>query len=158
MGSGDRVGGGPGVTIQRHGDDEGGLTVHEGLDARGKFAKGNKLGRGRPYRSVTLIRTYGQAIERSCPPETLAKVIEKAVKHALGDGPRCDGARMFLLGVLGPDQIHVFLNNRPGPPAPYSKIDMARLSDDELATLQRLLAKAAPSPEIIEHNSADPPG
>lgn len=46
------------------------------------------------------------------PTATLAKVIEKAVKHALGDGPRCDGARMFLLKVLGADQIRVYLNSR----------------------------------------------
>ena len=76
------------------------MSTHPGQDARtGRFVTGNRLGKGRPYRSVTLIRTYGEAIERSCPPETLAAVVAKAVKHALGDGPQCDGARMFLLRV-----------------------------------------------------------
>ena len=117
--------------------------MHEGLDARGKFAKGNKLGRGRPYRSPSLIRTYGEAIERSCPPETLAKVVEKAVKHALGDGPRCDGARMFLLKVLGADQIRVYLNSRPVAPA--YRLDA--LDDEELALLSRLSDKMLSGPE-----------
>ena len=46
----------------------------------------------------------------------MAKIVEKAVQDALGDGPRCDGARMFLLRVLGADQIRVYLNSQPRPP------------------------------------------
>lgn len=123
----------------------------EGHDAHGHFAKGNRPGRGGPYRSPALIRTYGEAIARSCPPEKLATIIEKAVKVALTDGPEASAARAFILRAVGIDQIRLVLPPMT-PPPPH--LALSRLSDDEFAQLQHLLAKSALQ-EPIE-SDADP--
>jgi hypothetical protein len=89
------------------------------------------------------IKTYAEAVSRAVPPQKLFEIVQKAVTDALGSGKRCDGARMFILRVLGADQIKVYLHglngSQPGSSMPVYRLDA--LDDAELVLLDRLSAK-----------------
>jgi hypothetical protein len=116
-------------------------TPSPGLDVKTeRFLPGNKLSKGRvPGATARRVKTYAEAIERSCPPETLARVIAKAVEHALTDSYLAHGARMFLARTIGIDRIHLYVNSAAPPSIPVYRLDL--LTDDELQALDKLSAK-----------------
>ncbi|EHJ46932.1 hypothetical protein DFW101_0917 [Solidesulfovibrio carbinoliphilus subsp. oakridgensis] len=64
-------------------------------DTRGRFAKGNPGGPGRPARETEL--SYLRAIHAACPPDMWQEIVTKAVSDAREGDPR---ARAWLAGYL----------------------------------------------------------
>jgi hypothetical protein len=87
-------------------------------------------------------------ISQACPPETLFKIVARAVRDALSDSDGRHGARLFLLRCLGADQIRVYLNGLYGLSAPNPpSYDLSGLDDKEMMLLDRLSAKMTISKE-----------
>lgn len=67
-------------------------------DAKGRFAKGNRGGPGRPKRDVE--RDYLAQVAACCPLSPFAKIVNKAVEQAIAGDHK---ARQWLSQYLLPD-------------------------------------------------------
>jgi hypothetical protein len=114
-----------------------------GQDPRnGRFVKGNKLGRGRPWgipRTV-LSMTYRDALQRACSPQDLLEI----TKGAVADAKQGDAhARLFIARIMGLDTLRITVDPALNPPVYH----LDALDDSELEVLGQLTTKMLEGPE-----------
>ena len=114
-----------------------------GQNSKGRFVKGNRLGKGRPWGipRLTLHLTYRDALTRACSPQDLLEITRRAVVDAKkGD----HYARMYIAKIMGLDSLRITVGP-PDSPVPVYNLDA--LSDTELEVLGRLGSKMISGPD-----------